>query len=315
MAPEEVSEQSFLARSYELPLQRAALPAPHVLTCSLRRPHPNGCVQTSASSVLCRGFIVPREMRDTDAVTRFLEAAEQMERILNDSGLVRVERLTEAEIVGTADGRRAAGPLLRPLGFLPTAEYLGIMNRIGHYVFAKADKDSQKWNGTHPDLKMFINMAPTQLMMPKAAENIMNIIKQWEVNPGNIYCDISEKIEFLDEKMALATLEILNGHGINISLDDFGSGKMSLGFLKDSHASMIKFDNSLVKKSRTDDVEITILRSITEIADILDIDIAFVGIEDDNDNNMALENKADYLGGFYYGEALPEDEFETKWLK
>ena len=59
--------------------------------------------QTSASSVLCRGFIVPREMRDTDAVTRFLEAAEQMERILNDSGLVRVERLTETEIVGTAD--------------------------------------------------------------------------------------------------------------------------------------------------------------------------------------------------------------------
>lgn len=62
-------------------------------------------------------------------------------------------------------------------------------------------------------------------------------------------------------------------------------------------------------------MEITILRSITEIADILDIDIAFVGIEDDNDNNMALENKADYLGGLYYGEALPEDEFETKWLK
>ena len=39
------------------------------------------------------------------------------------------------------------------------------------------------------------------------------------------------------------------------------------------------------------------------------------GIEDDNDNNMALENKADYLEGFYYGEALTEDEFETKWLK
>ena len=57
----------------------------------------------SDCSVLCRGFIVPREMRDTDAVTRFLEAAEQMERILNDSGLVHVERLTETEIVGTAD--------------------------------------------------------------------------------------------------------------------------------------------------------------------------------------------------------------------
>ena len=73
------------------------------VTSIVTKTTPERMRQTSASSVLCRGFIVPREMRDTDAVTRFLEAAEQMERILNDSGLVRVERLTEDEIVGTAD--------------------------------------------------------------------------------------------------------------------------------------------------------------------------------------------------------------------
>lgn len=204
---------------------------------------------------------------------------------------------------------------LLPAEFLPTAEYLGIMNHIGHYVFAKAVKTLRKWNETHPDLKMFINMAPTQLMMPKAAENIMTVVKQSEVNPENIYCEISEKIEFRDEKMALATLEILNAYGINISLDDFGSGKMSLEFLKDSHASMIKFDNSLIKKGENDGVEMTILHSITEIADILDIGIAFVGIEDEDKNDMALNAGADYLEGFYYGEALSEDKFEAKWLK
>ena len=204
---------------------------------------------------------------------------------------------------------------LLPAEFLPTAEYLGIMNHIGHYVFAKAVKTLRKWNETHPDLKMFINMAPTQLMMPKAAENIMTVVKQSEVNPENIYCEISEKTEFRDEKMALATLEILNVYGINISLDDFGSGKMSLEFLKDSHASMIKFDNSLIGKGENDGVGMTILHSITEIADILDIGIAFVGIEDEDKNNMALNAGADYLEGFYYGEALPEDEFEAKWLK
>lgn len=204
---------------------------------------------------------------------------------------------------------------LLPAEFLPTAEYLGIMNHIGHYVFAKAVKTLRKWNETHPDLKMFINMAPTQLMMPKAAENIMTVVKQSEVNPENIYCEISEKTEFRDEKMALATLEILNAYGINISLDDFGSGKMSLEFLKDSHASMIKFDNSLIGKGENDGVEMTILHSITEIADILDIGIAFVGIEDEDKNNMALNAGADYLEGFYYGEALPEDKFEAEWLK
>ena len=102
MAPEEGSERSFLARSYE----RHFNERPYLChTCYLfvTKTTPERMRQTSASSVLCRGFIVPREMRDTDAVTRFLEAAEQMERILNDSGLVRVERLTEAEIVGTAD--------------------------------------------------------------------------------------------------------------------------------------------------------------------------------------------------------------------
>lgn len=101
-APEDGSERSFLARSYE----RRFNERPYLRhTCYLfvTKTTPERMRQTSASSVLCRGFIVPREMRDTDAVTRFLEAAEQMERILNDSGLVRVERLSEAEIVGTAD--------------------------------------------------------------------------------------------------------------------------------------------------------------------------------------------------------------------
>ena len=101
-APEEGSERSFLARSYERHFNERPY-LRHTCYLFVTKTTSERMRQTSASSVLCRGFIVPREMRDTDAVTRFLEAAEQMERILNDSGLVRVERLTEDEIVGTAD--------------------------------------------------------------------------------------------------------------------------------------------------------------------------------------------------------------------
>ena len=101
-APEDGSERSFLARSYERHFNERPY-LRHSCYLYVTKTTPERMRQTSASSVLCRGFIVPREMRDPDAVTRFLEAAEQMERILNDSGLVRVERLTEDEIVGTAD--------------------------------------------------------------------------------------------------------------------------------------------------------------------------------------------------------------------
>lgn len=57
--------------------------------------------QTSAYAVLGRGFIIPRQMRDEDSVVLFLDAVGQMERILNDSGLLRLERLSADEIVGT----------------------------------------------------------------------------------------------------------------------------------------------------------------------------------------------------------------------
>lgn len=52
-------------------------------------------------SILCRGNIIPKEVRDKDAVSLFLESVDQFERILNDSAFIRLERLTTDEIVGT----------------------------------------------------------------------------------------------------------------------------------------------------------------------------------------------------------------------
>ena len=56
--------------------------------------------QQSNFSTLCRGHIVPKEI-DREAVTRFMEAVEQFERILNDTGHISLRRLTDDEIVGT----------------------------------------------------------------------------------------------------------------------------------------------------------------------------------------------------------------------
>lgn len=57
----------------------------------------------SNSSTLCRGYIIPKEIRDKDAVSRFLDAIGQMESILNDSGLLRLEQMAGTEIVGSVD--------------------------------------------------------------------------------------------------------------------------------------------------------------------------------------------------------------------
>lgn len=59
--------------------------------------------QQSTFNTLCRGYLTPKEVRDKDAVGLFLDTVGQAESIINESGLFRVERLTEAEIVGTAE--------------------------------------------------------------------------------------------------------------------------------------------------------------------------------------------------------------------
>ncbi len=66
-------------------------------------------------STLCRDHIIPKEL-DKDTATRFLESVEQFERIMNDSGFVRLRKLTDNEIVGT---RRNAGVIERYLSLMP----------------------------------------------------------------------------------------------------------------------------------------------------------------------------------------------------
>ena len=59
--------------------------------------------QQSNFSTLCRGHIIPKEVRDKDTARKFLEATEQFERIMNESGFIRLSRLTDEEIIGTAE--------------------------------------------------------------------------------------------------------------------------------------------------------------------------------------------------------------------
>lgn len=60
--------------------------------------------QQSNWNTLCRGFLVPKEIQDRETMERFMESVGQFESIVNDSGLVRLERLSTEEITGTEDG-------------------------------------------------------------------------------------------------------------------------------------------------------------------------------------------------------------------
>ena len=95
-------EQSFLTRSYELHFNERPY-LNHKCYLFLTKTTRERSRRKSDFNTLCRGFLLPKEITNKDAAARFLEAVEQFERIMNDSGHIRLRRLETDEITGTKE--------------------------------------------------------------------------------------------------------------------------------------------------------------------------------------------------------------------
>ena len=93
---------SFLSRSFERHFNERPF-LNHTCYLYLTKTSKERARQQSSFNALTRGFIVPKEMQDKEAAQKFLESVEQFERIINDSGFIKLSRLTTDAIVGTKD--------------------------------------------------------------------------------------------------------------------------------------------------------------------------------------------------------------------
>ena len=94
-------EMSFLSRSFERHFNERPY-LDHTCYLFLTKTTKERSRRQSNWNTLCRGHIIPKEIRDKDAAAKFIEATEQFEHIMNDSGFIRLRRLTSDEITGTA---------------------------------------------------------------------------------------------------------------------------------------------------------------------------------------------------------------------
>lgn len=91
---------SFLSRSFERHFNERPY-LQHTCYLFLTKTTKEHSRTTSSFNALTRGFIIPKEMQDKETVTRFMECCGQFERIVNDSGLLRIIRLTDEDIIGS----------------------------------------------------------------------------------------------------------------------------------------------------------------------------------------------------------------------
>jgi len=204
--------------------------------------------------------------------------------------------------------------LMLPETFIPIVEYLGLVSYVGDYVFEHACETLKKWNDIIPDFSMHINIASVQLMSGRAVEDFMEVIEEVGVNPDNIVLDISENAQFRDEDRAFQTLDILRAHGVKISLDDFGTGNLSLSLLRKLDAYAVKIDGSFINNAENDKYKNSVIKTICGLSKELGFKVCFEGIENEHQNSFAKSCEADLLEGFYYGDALTLERFEKEWL-
>lgn len=95
-------DQSFLAKSYQRHFNERPF-LNHYCYLFLTKTTKERLRTQSNFSSLCKGSLLPKEIRDKESIHRFMEAVAQFERIINDSGLVQLDRLSEEDIVGTGE--------------------------------------------------------------------------------------------------------------------------------------------------------------------------------------------------------------------
>jgi conjugation system TraG family ATPase len=91
---------SFLAKSYQLHFNERPF-LNHYCYLFITKTSKERMRMQSNFSSLCKGVLVPKEIRDKEVISRFIETVSQFERIVNDSGLIKLDRLSEEDIIGT----------------------------------------------------------------------------------------------------------------------------------------------------------------------------------------------------------------------
>jgi len=101
-APQLKGDETYLARSFELHFNERPF-LHHTCYLFITKTTKESSRMQSNFSILCRGRLIPHEITDPNVVQGFLESVDQFQQIVNDSGQVRLERLSTDDIVGTSE--------------------------------------------------------------------------------------------------------------------------------------------------------------------------------------------------------------------
>jgi len=200
--------------------------------------------------------------------------------------------------------------MIDPSIFIPLAEESGLIKEIGEWVFEQVCHQIKQWYQEFGYIiQVSVNVSPIQF---KYFNKHAWSDKLFQLGlPGNsINVEITEGLLLKDVPDVKDRLLEYRNAGIEVSIDDFGTGFSSLSYLKKFDIDYLKIDRSFVSNLINNDTDRALVEAIIVMAHKLDIDTIAEGVETKEQQDLLIQFGCDYVQGFYYSPAIPQDEFE-----
>jgi diguanylate cyclase len=234
-------------------------------------------------------------------------------------------------VTGTVRGYEAllrmrpdGSPSLRPDEFIPVAEATGLILPIGAFVLDEACRQIAEWRRDEhlvmDPVFVAVNVSSRQLHEHGFVADVLGALAKHGVPERCLHIEITESLLMDDIEMAIEMLDALRDRGINISVDDFGTGHSSLGYLKRLPVGTVKVDRSFVSglgdhglAGGSDDE--AIVRAVMGMAKALNLSVVAEGVETSGQRDVLRALGCPYAQGWFYGRPMVPIDAAAAWTR
>ncbi len=199
--------------------------------------------------------------------------------------------------------------LLYPDRFIPMCEQTDLIDRLTTWVMRTALTDIRDLG----DVAVSVNVSARTLGRARFAGQVIDVLAEVGVPPERLIIEITETALLTDPPRAAAVLAQLDAIGVRVSLDDFGIGQTSLGYLSSLPVHELKIDKSFVMDMLANPAHAAIVRSIVDLGHNLSLQVVGEGVETDAVFATLREAGCDLAQGFLLARPMPADQLRI-WL-
>jgi diguanylate cyclase (GGDEF)-like protein len=189
--------------------------------------------------------------------------------------------------------------MVSPVEFIPIAETSGLIVDIGQWVLHAACLQIRRWHDAGHRLHVAVNVSALQIRRGIQAQ-IDAALRASGADPRALQIEITEHSMVEDLASNVAQLEAVRALGIQVAVDDFGTGLSSLAYLKRLPIGKLKIDRAFVKDLPDSSDDAAIASAIISMAHSLSLTVVAEGIETTAQRDFLAAQRCDFAQGFLY---------------